>query len=1419
MLRRSLLIFLGFVLLSLLLTVGYAISGLSGPETALREAGQALQRGRPDDALRIIAQAEKSLGPTGGSVQLRRKLLELRCRCNLATRNYAHAREDLEQLVNGPGKDDLNLNQELVRVLIQGDDPEAALKHAIRLLNRTPGDGRTLELAGEASQKLYRKKLEHIFDYLKGLLSEAKYRDAADALLPYLYRKDSDPLAQKGKRDFQEVLRQFDPLALLDERLQRDIDEARALIDDAQRYFIRSLETGGTPVAAYNGLAYALTQGKREDDLVALSETYLRRFDHSFTITAAINIMQVHFAAHRFRAVVALADRFLPEAEWKARYKERKLTADIGAFMLLKARALYGLEDREGLQRLNQTLKGIAEATPFKMEVESIFAKGFEQDLAGESWALEQTLAELTWRTDMQAKPTIGEDLLVYAFRMRLRALERCVDATVDPMVHLQQVFRWWIEFRKDDPEPYLRRAKYRIHYKRPFEAWADAQELLKKSRLQRRPKTAAETVKDPKEEEPRQSLEEEALRVLADAANLYFAQSGRDSDALLQQCLRLRTEMPKEVDDPIQYLALARRALEPKPKAWPRIALACAREASQRFPWARWPRYLQAEADLQLGEFERAARMMEKMRESYPDDLTALHYLREARYRAGLSNDRLLFDVALSGEVTSELAMTLVRRALARHDYAAATRFAAKALPTNPSDAEIPMLVATTLAAAGETAAARAVLRPWVAFLSTLPRRVAGRMVEQYLGLAAKENDTAEVQTFGAAAAALLADDADALFRIAHVLADAGETGRAYEVVRMVFDDPVHAPRRTGEHYLLAGRLALELGLYRVAEDHLTAAMTFEDGDEATVLLAVMLVRDERVDEARDALRDHIATDLAGAALAVELDLAEQAGPWIRYTLEHDPTNVGANCIRAIADPHAPVESFYREAATAAPDRLIDIFMMLDQPGFTAEALRDAQELADELPGSPVSGYLLGRALIAADRLPNATEVLGHVARNHAFLPAYDELVRILGTTNPDALNDIGFQTTISTLVTSSGGASPPRLRAVVLKNVAAAIAKQTDPSAANRDWLVALWTDQARETQPGRSEVDVLIDFDRPLGALQVVDFLYERITKERLPEFFAWFAERVQRILAEDPTDEVLAAITERVDTWMGRHGRYGSLVHIKLAEMDRQAGGDRSKLSNADLEEERQLLEAHLDLFDEGVDWDEAVLQRSLERLVAIDGRDVVLERVEGLLHDDPSLLRMWVLRARLLEQQGKDEDALHGLSWLFPYVNDPEVLLEYSRIAAESGLATQADEERLLRDLDAEAAETPEASLVRGLLAVRMGRPEEAEEFLAKAAPRPDGAHIYFRALAYLAIPGDEATQHAAELLRQFDAGYGDSNLSEIAAHLAVQLALPVTPSEPTLDANDPKLPPPPPPPDRLEDEIEEDTEPPSAEDH
>ena len=40
MLRRSLLIFLGFTLLTLLLTVGYALTGLSGPETALREANR-----------------------------------------------------------------------------------------------------------------------------------------------------------------------------------------------------------------------------------------------------------------------------------------------------------------------------------------------------------------------------------------------------------------------------------------------------------------------------------------------------------------------------------------------------------------------------------------------------------------------------------------------------------------------------------------------------------------------------------------------------------------------------------------------------------------------------------------------------------------------------------------------------------------------------------------------------------------------------------------------------------------------------------------------------------------------------------------------------------------------------------------------------------------------------------------------------------------------------------------------------------------------------------------------------------------------------------------------------------------------------------------------------------------------------------
>ena len=121
-----------------------------------------------------------------------------------------------------------------------------------------------------------------------------------------------------------------------------------------------------------------------------------------------------------------------------------------------------------------------------------------------------------------------------------------------------------------------------------------------------------------------------------------------------------------------------------------------------------------------------------------------------------------------------------------------------------------------------------------------------------------------------------------------------------------------------------------------------------------------------------------------------------------------------------------------------------------------------------------------------------------------------------------------------------------------------------------------------------------------------------------------------------------------------------------------------------------------------------------------------------------------------------------------------------MLIEYSRIAGEASATTPEDEERLASELKQDAANAPAAAYARGLLALRAARYREAAAHFGDAGARPDGGHLYFRALALLSQPGDAFGQRAGSLFRQLATEYAESPHSENAGNFADQLGAPRT---------------------------------------
>lgn len=1372
MLRRSLLIFGAFVLLALAVTVGYALTGLSSTNTAIQEAQAALRQKRYADCLKILSHAEQSMGPTGWYSE-RRTLITMRAKCHLKLKNHVMARADLTRLVDDFEETDAELIGEFIRTLILTGEPEQALRRALALLEIQPDDGRIHELAGEALQRSYQEKLTAFLDQLRLWLPPPEFEEGKRAVAAYLYRQQSDPRAREGHEKIRELVKSYEPAAAVSNTYSGELKDIRELISQAQRHFRRSLELPGTPVSAYRGLAYALKQGERHDDLIALAETYLHRFDHIYAFEALKDAVQVHWDAGRYVAVAGMVDRYLPPGSWREKAARKQLSPEIGKILFLKARSLYELRDRTGLEKLLAEMEEMAKAPGLDFEVERTLTQAFVMDIDEEGWDLDTLLNPLSWDTQVKRSHRTGDDLMALLMQIRLRALDRVAYRTRNPLANFRRPLSSWIRARPNDAEPYIRRAQYLIELGKAEEALIDTQVLFRLAREQ----TLKNQFASDDENQAVKDLQEKALALLAEASNRWYGDSERDARALLEQCKELGAAFPREVAHPVLYISLAQLALD---EGHVFVASGSSQKAVEAFQWAREPRYLRAKARMRAGEPYQAVQEMQTLLELHPDDPEGLRLLRAARKASNLSNDVLLYDVALLGEPDAELALNMVRKAVRRGDWDNARELAEYGIPRYSRNPEFSLLAASALQSIGDLENARRALAPWVEKLPKLVPSQRKTILERQVLLSIAEGE------FDAEAAQLTAarrahqHDPTALYTIARALAEKELWEAALFVLHPIFDEPQNRVKRRGVHYLLSGRLALRLGMTQLAQDQLTAALSFEDGAVASKWLALMLIRDGDAQAAADAFWDEEIVDQTGAALAARLGRLDPAWQWATERLTQNMAHAGALCIQALARTESSISTHASQLAAAEPDTLAEAVMFTREAEFLDEALDRTDKLVTAFPGNPVAAALRARVLHRADRSEEAEALLMPFVSD---LTAFDELVSVLSDSDPTKLEDPSFAVRMTRLLRQHGDETPPRLRSIGLTNVARSIAEQPQTEQA-LDVLAQSWVQYAADTKAGTAEADILIGHGRHLDAMRLLEIAAQRYEGDELPEFFREYGKRARTCLKQTEEEEVIDLIGQQASQWIEEHGPFGELVHVQLDVMDRMKGTDRTLATLQErVDKENHLIDAHLAWFRTLRDPDTKPVVLTLRRLIRLEGREVALQRLEGLLRWDQSLLPLWVLRSQILLELGKPEVALAGMRWLFDYTNNIDVLLEYSTIAALSGRATAADEERFLREVSERASTWPRSMFVRGMLALRMGRYAEAADFLSRSNTRGNGAHIYYRALAHLSMGGEENVAIARDLFAEFDERYGLRGLSELAGHLNIQLSLPPEASE------------------------------------
>ena len=672
MLRRSLLIFSGFVFVALAATVGYALAGLAGPDTAIAEAERLHAAGRPAAALKALGIAERGLGQA--DTGLRARLLRLRHQIHIELgdpKQALAALEDLRLLL--PGKEH-GLDEERIAFLINLGRADEALVAAERLLaGGSPNPGRAEELAGEANQAVYQRLLAKLREDLAGRLPAQAQANAMRALRLFLYRPAGDPASAQARDRFAALLKEHDGPAYYAQRHAEALAAIQTRIDAAQAHFRKALELPGTPVGAFEGLAFALEQAGRDDELLALAEIYLRRFDHHYTTLAANRALQAHLRHGRHAAALELAERHLPLDGALARLQRIGLHPSVQALLVGRQRAQLANADQPACDRTTHLAYALqAKQVQMLPGLHRIHAASLL--LSGDDRNLLTQLAAYCNYPEVRALPAEGEDELAEVMRLRLAAAERLGGRLED----LNPIYLAWMQDRPSDPEPHLLRSRMFITRGEGALALGDAQNGIRRAQHA-----------------------EAALHTLAEAADLAYGAQNRGAAAMLQQCLARQQLLPEDLADEVLLLPLGELALR---LGHDQIADAAAARAQSAFSWARWPRLLRAAVALARGDGREAGRVLDPLLAEGEAEPRLLELLRRSRLAADSGTADLQYLTFASEKPEADLLRSLFARALAASEPAALQALVGCAAAWFPTEPEFELLTARALLALGTT-------------------------------------------------------------------------------------------------------------------------------------------------------------------------------------------------------------------------------------------------------------------------------------------------------------------------------------------------------------------------------------------------------------------------------------------------------------------------------------------------------------------------------------------------------------------------------------------------------------------------------------------------------------------------------------------------------------------------------------------
>ena len=1324
MFRQRLYLVMVASIVALAAVAGYSWLNFSGPQQTIARARSFVAQKRFAEAVTELDYA--AIGTVQTDATMREEVWRLRHQAHSKLGNDAGALADVENLLRSGHDGDESLLLERIRLTASVGEGDRALLLATNFLERHPGNWRALELAGEACQAIYRQPVAELGKRIDHDLGSSQQARAREALSAYLHGPDGDELVPISIDTLGKIYDSEPRLAALWQPLLLELREQREAVQRALRYFQRSLEAGGEPVAAFRGFAVALEQSGRLDDLLIACEIYRRRFDNEFVNEVGAMVLWALLHERLDAAAVATAARWLPAGAMQKRIEHDTVGPAMPDLQLARVYAAWRRKDSEALgAALSDNVM------LFRAGKNAVIAGHLGGGIHAHTTQNHKT-AELNLKIAIEnglwTKPRGRPDLLPEVMPLVLDS----VRAQNAPDAELQTWLTQWADHRPLDLQPRFSLAWFQL------ERHDTAAALL----------TIANAEKIDPDYDPTFELRLEAMR-------RHLRNSEQEGAALVQQC-KQRGILSPRVNDQISYVLCAEAALAQK-EWW--IAADCARQAVDAFPRARRPRLIEIEAYRAAGRLVEAKRFADRLLQVVePDEETLLLALRVYR-EAGEPAAPLLFPALRTCRPTAELQAELLRSALRSTPQRAA------AFVATVFDAEAPelrILAASALARGGRAAECGAIFDGLAAQADELPPAQRNELAEALgawlLATAKHENDADHARQCNRRLVQLHLDDAGAaphLIDAATALAETHpETALALVTHAMSI---ANAQARSGAVYGLAGRLALATGSLRLAEDHWIAALAFEDGRflaEDFARLSLALGRSDRAEQVYRCVEKP--RDAALAARQGELELALYLAA---TDVMRDKADLLAHCTIAalgkpsLADWQAGTEQLTRER--------LEVLSILGADGLAALATTRAQALVEQDPASWANQMLLARALAAAGRGAEAARVHGELFARNVRGPLFWREVAVLGA-KPGYTPDPALLKAVTDACTGGDVLDSTTTLAWGLEQLALGLEKSGDAVMAGVARFTR-WQRAPRACKSSLADAETIAQKLPPRDALPVLGLVLENIDREQRPPVLELAVKVAHEALRTSPSP--LPDVYGTVSAWAGRYGPFGCIVHFLLDHAREYVA------LRPDDTRSTELLLGHLQLVATGRD--PAWLDQTMARLRKTQGLETTVADLETVLRQHPSALMLWQERATVLARLHR----VNGIGDL------RAVLAHASSPVANLAFATLAAAEHALRPGDAELVEAlppalkagADAKLARALVSLRSGRPDEALALLEGASPRADGLHLYAKALALLQSGLEDGATRARTVLEQLAHDYASSSLARNAGTFASQL--------------------------------------------